>query len=373
MSRRWKWDFEDDQGAARMSASLPLEVTHDADRAAHDAGGAADDDGAATQSAGGATLDAGAAALDPSGAAHDPSGAAHDPSGATQDARRARFRRRRGGAALLLVAALVAIVGLLSGSQRQSSRAGSPSRAGAPHVVARAGGPKQPEADQNTAVPAVLAYTPFVREGEGRGRDIALTFDDGPGPYSDGVLSVLEQFHVHGTFFAIGRMERYFSAATIRELRDGDVVGDHTETHPQMAHLSAHDQHEELFEQIARIELLEGPRPRLFRPPYGSFNAITIRELHTLGLLMVLWSVDAGDYLQPGVPTIVQRVLAGAHPGAIVLMHDGGGNRSQTIAALPIIIRALRAHGFNLVTVPQLLADDPPPHGQALPPNLSGD
>ncbi len=83
--------------------------------------------------------------------------------------------------------------------------------------------------------------------------------------------------------------------------------------------------------------------------------------------------MDAGDYLQPGVPAIVQRVLAGAHPGAIVLMHDGGGNRSQTIAALPIIIRALRARGYNLVTVPQLLVDDPPPHGQALPPNLSGD
>jgi len=98
-----------------------------------------------------------------------------------------------------------------------------------------------------------------------------------------------------------------------------------------------------------------------------------MRELRSLHLLMVLWSVDSEDYLQPGVATIVQRALAGAHPGAIVLMHDAGGTRTQTIEALPIIIRELRARGFHLVTVPQLLQDDPPPAGQPLPSSLSGD
>ena len=128
-----------------------------------------------------------------------------------------------------------------------------------------------------------------------------------------------------------------------------------------LATLSAHDQHEELFEQIARVELLGGHRPVLFRPPYGSFNATTLRELHELHLLMVLWSVDTDDYQQPGVPVIVQRALEGAHPGAIILLHDAGGVRTQTIAALPQIIEGLRARGFHLVTVPQLLKDDPPP------------
>jgi peptidoglycan-N-acetylglucosamine deacetylase len=98
-----------------------------------------------------------------------------------------------------------------------------------------------------------------------------------------------------------------------------------------------------------------------------------MRELRQLHLLMVLWSVDTGDYLHPGVPAIVQRVLAGARPGAIMLMHDAGGDRSQTIAALPTIIKDLHARGFDLVTVPQLLADDPPPRGEQLPPSLSGD
>jgi peptidoglycan/xylan/chitin deacetylase (PgdA/CDA1 family) len=88
---------------------------------------------------------------------------------------------------------------------------------------------------------------------------------------------------------------------------------------------------------------------------------------------MVLWSVDTGDYRQPGVAAIVERALAGAHPGAIILMHDAGGVRTQTIAALPAIINGLRARGYRIVTVPQLLRDDPPPAGQPMPTSLSGD
>jgi peptidoglycan/xylan/chitin deacetylase (PgdA/CDA1 family) len=286
----------------------------------------------------------------------------------------ARFRRRRFGAALGLAILVAGVAVALSSSHAHGSRSTSsePAARSRPRLL-RARPPEDSAADERAAVAAVLAYTPFVKEAGGRGKDIALTFDDGPGPYTPGVLDVLERYHVQATFFAIGEMERYFSASTIREIRDGDAVGDHTETHLPLASLSAHDQHEELFEQIARIELLGGPRPTLFRPPYGSFNTTTIRELRALHLLMILWSVDTGDYLLPGVSVIVQRALAGAHPGAIILMHDGGGDRSQTIAALPTIIRELRARGFHLVTIPRLLLDDPPPRGQPLPPSLAGD
>lgn len=273
-------------------------------------------------------------------------------------------------AAVVLVVVLALIVAVLAGSHHAKR---------APHVVvaSRAVSPKQaptaPVESPAAGVKSVLAYTSFVKEGGERGRDIALTFDDGPGPYTPEVLSVLEHFHVRATFFEIGEMLRYFSASTLREIKDGDVIGDHTETHPEMATLSAHDQYEELFEQIARIEILGGPRPLLFRPPYGSFNATTMRQLHKLHLLMVLWSVDTGDYLQPGVSVIVERALAGAHPGAIILLHDAGGTRTQTVAALPTIIEKLRARGFHLVTVPELLRDDPPPTGQPLPSSLRGD
>jgi peptidoglycan/xylan/chitin deacetylase (PgdA/CDA1 family) len=282
-----------------------------------------------------------------------------------------RFRLRR-GTAVLAAALLVALVIALSGSSHHSSTspAGAHSGARVPTIPVK---PGVPVVDEGRAVSATLAYTPWVREGGGTAREVALTFDDGPGPYTSQVLSVLEREHVRATFFAIGKMERYFSESTVRQLQDGDVVGDHTQTHPLLARLSAREQREELFEGIVRIELVGGPRPRLFRPPYGSFNAITMRELHALGLLMVLWSADTGDYQQPGVPVIVQRALAGAHPGAIILMHDGGGDRSQTVGALPEIIHGLRRRGYRLVTVPQLLADSPAPHGQALPPALSGD
>jgi peptidoglycan/xylan/chitin deacetylase (PgdA/CDA1 family) len=328
MSRRWKWDFEDEQAAARTPPPPAL--------------------------------------LPPS----PPMLAAPTQRGAGA----AQHRRRRGAALLVVLGAIVVLIVALSGSNRRAQKPRAGSAAGSVRVSgAGPAPPRNPEAEGSAAVSRVLAYTPFVRLGGGRSKDIALTFDDGPGPYTPEVLDVLERFHVHATFFAIGKMERYFSVSTVREIHDGDVVGDHTETHPQLATLSPHDQHEQLFEQIVRIELLGGDRPTLFRPPYGSYNATTMRELHALHLLMVLWSADTQDYLQPGVATIVQRALEGAQPGAILLMHDGGGNRSQTIAALPAIITGLRARGYRLVTVPELLVHDPPPAGQPLPPNLSGD
>ena len=269
-----------------------------------------------------------------------------------------------------MIAAILAL--LLSGSHHQTSTSASAAKARTQARHAHAIAASVPEHDQSSVGP-VLAYTPFIKQGSGRVRDIALTFDDGPGPYTPAILGVLEHYHVHGTFFVIGRMLRYFSPSAVREIADGDVIGDHTETHPFLSGMSAHEQYEELFEQIARVELLGGQRPQLFRPPYGSFNATTWRELHRLHLLMVLWSVDTGDYSQPGVETIVQRALAGAHPGAIVLMHDAGGTRTETVEALPQIIRDLQARGYTLVTVPRLLREDPPPAGLPLPPNLSGD
>ena len=283
----------------------------------------------------------------------------------------AQYRRRRGAALLVLLAAIVLLVAVLSGSSKGHQGSGATGDGKA--QKARSRPPSDAENDLGKAVSSVLAFTPFVREGGTSGRDVALTFDDGPGPYTPSVLSVLEHYHVHATFFVIGRMLRYFGSSTVREIEDGDVIGDHTESHPMLAQLSAHEQYEQLFEQIIRVESLGGKRPTLFRPPYGSFNSATFRELKRLHLLMVLWSADTSDYTQPGVSAIVERAVSGAHPGAIILMHDGGGVRTETIEALPLIIHQLRARGYNLVTVPQLLAKDPPPAGQPVPTSLAGD
>ena len=284
------------------------------------------------------------------------------------------YRRRRAVAAIVTVALVALLIAALSshgGSAHTATTAATHAKA----IVQRTSAEQQAlmRAAEDKAINHVLSYTPAIREGGTKGNEVALTFDDGPGPYTQQLVTELNRLGVHATFFAIGDEERYFSPGTQLELRSGDVVGNHTESHPMMATLSAHDQYEQLFEQIARIELLDGPRPRLFRPPYGSFNATTFKLLHKLHLLMVLWSTDTEDYTLPGAPAIVQNALAGAHPGAIILMHDGGGDRSETIAALPAIVSGLRRKGLHPVTIPRLMLDDPPPPGQPLPSSLAGD
>jgi len=272
--------------------------------------------------------------------------------------------------AVIALVALILQVLLTGGGHHGGSHATVALHAAVPAVAPR---PPSIDAREDQAIDGVLARMPAIVAGGPSGHEVALTFDDGPGPYSDQLVRTLRRLHAPATFFAIGEMERYFSSATRAELRDGDVVGDHTQTHPPLATLSADAQRLQLIDQAAEIEQQGLSFPRLFRPPYGSFDATTLHELHDLHMLMVLWSTDTSDYELPGVRAIVHRALAGAHPGAIILMHDGGGNRSETIAALPAIIRGLRRRGLQPVTVPRLLLDDPPTTAPSLQGRLAGD
>jgi peptidoglycan-N-acetylglucosamine deacetylase len=283
------------------------------------------------------------------------------------------FRRRRTAAGLAALAILVLLIAVIASKGGSGQAHPSASRAHVAKLTPSAAAlAAEQSADEQKAIDNVLSYTPAVTSGGASGNEVALTFDDGPGPYTLRLVAELNKLKVHATFFAIGNQEQYFSEGTVAEINSGDVIGDHTETHPMMAQLSPHDQYNELFEQMAQIEATGGKRPRLFRPPYGSFNETTFKELHHLHLLMILWSVDTGDYTLPGTEAIVARALEGAKPGAIILMHDAGGDRSETIAALPRIVAGLRKRGLKPVTVPQLLRDDPPPHGQPIPTALSG-
>jgi peptidoglycan/xylan/chitin deacetylase (PgdA/CDA1 family) len=219
-------------------------------------------------------------------------------------------------------------------------------------------------AAENAAINHTLAYTPFVRTAGSQKREIALTFDDGPGPYTPGILAALARAHAPATFFEVGFMLRWFHASTSAIVARGDSIGDHTELHRPMSALSLGDQRNELLDQAAVMSQAGAPFPRLFRPPYGVYNANTLALLHKYGMLMVMWTVDSQDYLRPGVAAIVRTVLTGARPGAIILMHDAGGDRQQTLDALPRIIKQLRARGYRLVTVPRLLLDNPAPRDQ---------
>jgi peptidoglycan/xylan/chitin deacetylase (PgdA/CDA1 family) len=199
---------------------------------------------------------------------------------------------------------------------------------------------------------------------------VALTFDDGPSPYTPKLVKALRRVDAPATFFPVGTsIERYPRYLRLVR-RSGFTIGDHTMTHPQLGELSGPKQIGEIDGQARLLRAARIPYPRLFRPPYGSFDSDTRGLLQERRMLMVLWSVNPEDYYRPGAKRIAKRVLEAVRPGSIVLMHDGGGDRSETVRAVPRIVRKLRARGYRLVTVPRLLRDDPPPRRQGPPPNI---
>ncbi len=198
-----------------------------------------------------------------------------------------------------------------------------------------------------------LAYT----HGPAR-KEVAIGFDDGPAPDTAAFVTMLERSHAQATFFMIGeQVSAAYRRTLLRELRGGDVLGDHTFTHPDL--LVSGNVRGQLQETIAAIRSLTGYTPCVFRPPYGDYDQSVIQTARSLGLATVLWNVDPSDYTLPGTGAIVQRVLAQVRPGSIIISHDGGGPRGQTLAAYPTIIAALRARGYRIVTIPQLLGFRP--------------
>ncbi len=169
---------------------------------------------------------------------------------------------------------------------------------------------------------------------------------------------MLAQNHAQATFFMIGRqVTSTYRETILRELREGDIPGDHTFTHPNLTR--SRDVRGELLSTIAAIRAQSGYTPCVFRPPYGDVDESVVRTASSLGLATVGWNVDPSDYAQPGAAAIEQRVLAQVQPGSIVISHDGGGPRGQTLAAYPKIIAALRRRGYRIVTIPQLLGFRP--------------
>jgi peptidoglycan-N-acetylglucosamine deacetylase len=201
----------------------------------------------------------------------------------------------------------------------------------------------------------------LVYQGSSGKREIALTFDDGPWdePPTSAFLRVLEREHVVATFFEIGdQISKYDpdGAFERRMLADGDMIGDHTWSHPMMTALTPRKQRAQLLETVDSIRhSTHGFTPCLWRPPYGAINPRLVALAHSLGLLTIMWDVDPRDWALPGANAIYANVISHAHDGAIVIQHFGGGPRYQTLAALPREIETLRRQGYTFVTVAQLL------------------
>jgi peptidoglycan-N-acetylglucosamine deacetylase len=178
---------------------------------------------------------------------------------------------------------------------------------------------------------------------------VALTFDDGPSKYTAQVVSVLQREKVPGTFFFIGRHVAGYPGIVSRMRAEGFEIENHTWSHPALTSLSK----DGVLEQIRRADNVLG-KVKYVRPPACKFNAAVISDVHSMGLKLALWNVDTLDWLHRSVNSIMSYLKSEVKPGAIVLMHDGGGDRSQTVAALPVVIKWLRSQGYTFVRVDQL-------------------
>jgi peptidoglycan/xylan/chitin deacetylase (PgdA/CDA1 family) len=182
---------------------------------------------------------------------------------------------------------------------------------------------------------------------------IALTFDDGPWPrYTQEVLQVLASRNVKATFFMVGQ-EVQRRPDLVREAHDaGHVIGNHSWGHTRKPRSPA----DEIVRTDAAIKKAIGVESTLFRPPYGDMKNGMAARARREGQCVVIWSADSSDWKRATAHSIAERVLRQARPGGIALMHDGGGDRGSTVAALPRIIDTLRKRGYRFVTVPELLA-----------------
>jgi peptidoglycan/xylan/chitin deacetylase (PgdA/CDA1 family) len=181
-------------------------------------------------------------------------------------------------------------------------------------------------------------------------RVIALTFDDGPGPDTLPILSVLEQYHVPATFFEIGENVASHPGWTASVADAGYPVQDHTWNHADLTTIPASAYGLEVDRTQAEIASVTGKTPNCVRPPYDSFNAGVVQQLASRGLTTMSYSIDPKDWSDPGVSSIVQRVVGAALPGGVVDLHDGGA-AAQTLAALPRIIDELRGMGYSFVSI----------------------
>lgn len=208
--------------------------------------------------------------------------------------------------------------------------------------------------------PQSQVYGRVVTHGPGNAPLVALTFDDGPNePATSRILDVLADKGVKATFFVVGENARVFPDTVRREVAEGHAVGNHSYRHRKRDTL-LDPRYRELARTQDAIEQVAGVRPSLYRSPNGFHTPWQLRAVRRAGLTTVHWNVQTRDWQRPDPDTIVRRVLDHVSPGAIVLMHDGddthhGSDRTPTIEALPKLIDALRARGYRLVTVPELL------------------
>ncbi|MER6302071.1 polysaccharide deacetylase family protein [Kitasatospora sp. NPDC001539] len=227
----------------------------------------------------------------------------------------------------------------------------APATSAAPAVPAAPAARTTPDQPSSDGAPATHAPAgKVIGSTASGGRTVALSFDDGPGPATGQILDLLAQYHVKATFCEIGQNAAANPALVKRIVAEGHRLCDHSVHHPQPFAKLPHDK--AAYEITAARDMIVkagGPGTRVdwFRAPGGGFNADNEQITAGLGMSSLGWSVDPRDWSRPGVPAIVSTVQSQLKPGGVILMHDGGGDRSQTVAALKQLLPWLVAQGYT--------------------------
>jgi peptidoglycan/xylan/chitin deacetylase (PgdA/CDA1 family) len=183
----------------------------------------------------------------------------------------------------------------------------------------------------------------------GAARTVALTFDDGPSRYTGQILDILKRNHVHATFCMLGDNAGRYRANARRVVAEGHRVCNHSRDHKNMTKLTSAKARAEVTQAQGQIRAAAGVTPKVFRFPYGASNARVRAVVRGTGLRSLGWNVDTRDWQRPPARTITARAVGHSHPGAVILMHDGGGDRTHTIASLDATIKQLRHKGYTFV------------------------
>ena len=211
--------------------------------------------------------------------------------------------------------------------------------------------PPEPKPEPKPA-PAVPAPAPTTGN-----KVIALTFDDGPGPHTAHLLDILDQYGAKATFFLIGSKVSS-QANVVRNIQArGHQLGNHSWSHPELPKLPVDQIAGEIDRTNDAIKQATGVTPAILRPPYGAVNGAVLEQLRLRGMSSILWSVDTRDWADRNSDIVCSRAVAGARPGAIILMHD---IHQTSVGAVPCILSALKQQGYSFVTVQGLLGNTTP-------------
>jgi peptidoglycan/xylan/chitin deacetylase (PgdA/CDA1 family) len=201
------------------------------------------------------------------------------------------------------------------------------------------------------SLPTVMVASPPSRSG----KLVALTFDDGPWPgQTDKILGILKAEQVHATFFMLGEQATRYPGLAARVAAQGSQVGNHTIDHKDLTQLSARDVRHEIVEGAAQIKAASRVDPTVLRPAFGHVNRTVQRQANAAQQTIVLWNVDTQDWTRPGADKILENAKREMVDDAVVLLHDGGGDQTQTVQALPALISWLKLNDYKFVTIKEM-------------------